>query len=160
MQNPLWDYGWFARTSFRIDSDDDRPDTDVVREFISAPIYQRYFCESPDPWGVPIARHGSFPTKKIAKEWYRKTNSSELRTRIQRTIHDAQFDAPPEAEQMQAITTWVSGVESTRSTIFAMDAPEDETVRVDWAHVWFVFTEFICLNQAGTHLTVAVIGYD
>lgn len=159
-QSPLWDFGWLATTRFRIEYNGYSTAAEVIHRFITSPLYQRSFCESPDPWGASIERHGPFPTSKIVTDWYRKIMPSELRQQVRQTITDAEFDPPANEIQMRAIEAWINRVESGGETIFLLDAPQDDSVRVEWGYIWFVFTEFISVDSDLQQLTVAVIGYD
>lgn len=85
---------------------------------------------------------------------------SELRQQVRQTITDAEFDPPANEIQMRAIEAWINRVESGGETIFLLDAPQDDSVRVEWGYIWFVFTEFISVDSDLQQLTVAVIGYD
>lgn len=161
-QSPLWDYGWFDVSRFKLQTSDDSvpTDEDLIQNFIVSPTYQRSFCESPDPWGASIDRHGPFPIEHISKGWYQPISSSSLTQRLEQAINDAGFDSRPDKEQMRPVNSWVSTVTSRGDPIFALVPPEDDDVRVEWSHVWFAFTEFICVNRQTRELEVAVIGYD
>lgn len=161
-QSALWDYGWFNVTRFRFtpSSAIDPSAADVIRELTAAPIYQRSFCETPDPWNASIERHGPFHAQTISPDWFKQIQADQFLTHIADAIRGADFDNPPTDDQIAHITNWADRVRSRGDAIFLMDAPDDEHLRVDWAHVWFVFTEFICVNRHQRELTVAVIGYD
>ena len=161
-QSPPWDYGFFDVSRFELQASDDSlpTDEDVIQNFIGSPTYQRSFCESPDPWGAPIDRHGPFPTEHISNGWYQLIAAAELPQRIEQAINDAGFDSPPDKEQMRSVNSWVAIITSRGDTIFALVPPEADDVRVEWAHVWFAFTEFICVDRQTRKLEVAVIGYD
>jgi hypothetical protein len=158
----LWDYGWFSVTRFRFTPSDgpDPSDADVIRELTSAPIYQRSFCESPDPWGASIERHGPFHIQAISPDWFQQISTDQLMRRITEEIETAGFDRPPSDDQMSKVADWADNVTHRGDAIFLMQAPVDEQFRVEWASIWWVFTEFICVNRHRRELTVAVIGYD
>ena len=161
-QYPLWDYGWFDLTRFRI-RDDIQSFTnnfDVIRALLTDTIYQRSFCTFPDPWGALVQRHGPFLSNKISSEWYRSITAKELHHHVHKVIIDAGLDSPPDREQIQVVDKWVVDAGIHKNEIFIMEPPEDESLRVEWAYIWFVFTEFICINRLARELTVAVIGYD
>ena len=161
-QSPLWDYGWFSVTRFRFTPSvgTDPSDADVIRKLTSAPIYRRSFCESPDPWSASIERHGPFHIQTMSPDWFQQISADQLMPRISEAINDAGFDSPPSDDQMSKVANWAHNVTNRGDAIFLMHAPDDEQLRVEWAHIWFVFTEFICVNRNHNELTIAVIGYD
>ena len=138
----------------------DPSDADVIRKLTAAPIYQRSFCETPDPWNASIERHGPFHAQTISPDWFTQISADQLLKRVADAISGAGFDNPPTADQIGTITNWTRRVRSRGDAIFLMDAPDDEHLRVEWAHIWIVFTEFICINRNRRELTIAVIGYD
>ncbi|MCO6510378.1 MAG: hypothetical protein J5I65_06260 [Aridibacter famidurans] len=156
----LWDYGWFDVTRFRFTPSAaiDLSDADVIRELTTAPIYQRSFHRSSDPWGTSIGLHGPFHIASISPHWFQHISPDQLLPRISEAI--SCIDFPPTVDQMAHVNGWVDNVRSRGDAIFLMDAPDDERLVVEYAHIWFVFTEFICVNRNHGELTVAVIGYD
>jgi hypothetical protein len=80
--------------------------------------------------------------------------------RVAEVISDAGFDNPPTDDQMCHVNNWTENVRTRGDAIFVMDVPDDEQLRVEWADIWFVFTEFISVNRTRGDLMVAVIGYD
>lgn len=161
-QTALWDYGWFNVTRFRVKPSCDKclSEADVIDNLIASPIYRRSFCESPDPWGVSIDRHGPFHLQLISSEWYQRISADELSARISAAITGAGFDNQPTDDQLTQVNAWAENIRTREDAIFVMNAPDDEHLRVEWAHVWLVFTEFICVNLTRSDLTIAVIGYD
>jgi hypothetical protein len=60
---PLWDFGWFDLTRFKIEGPPaERQDSkQVLGEFVRHPISQRSFCD-PGPWGGSCRAARSLPT--------------------------------------------------------------------------------------------------
>jgi hypothetical protein len=105
---PLWDFGWFDLSRFKIDGLPDEPPAgvDVLREFLRDAISQRSFCTSPDPWGNTGGLHGPFPMEILEAEWYGSMSPEDLPQRVATILNDADFSAylsrngwmPPESE--------------------------------------------------------------
>jgi len=158
----LWDFGWFDHTQFKVHgpAEERQNCQDVLREFLQDPISQRSFCTSPDPWGDPIGRHGPFLTGKLGANWFEPLSPAEFERRVQAALDDPEFDEPPSREQRLIVDAWMNAVKTRGDDTFGLDAPAQSDARVDWAFVWIVFHEFICLDRNREELIVAVIGYD
>ena len=161
-QERLWDFGWFTVTRFHVTLPTEiRSSADMVLDqFIHNSIYRRSFCESPDPWAANIDRHGPFLINAIKNEWYRRVNPPGLAAEIEAVMNDDTFDGPPTIEQQRPVKNWISKLADQRYTIFTMDAPDGDDLRVEWFRIWFVFREFIAITEKLNELEVAVIGYD
>ena len=159
--SPLWDFGWFDLTRFAVEGPTrERQECQLVlRQFLRDPISQRSFCDR-GPWGEPVQRHGPFLCKKLDVEWFQPTDSKGLAERVDAALSDPSFSKVPSNEQRRPVEEWVDRVKVRGDSAFVLQTPNAPDSRVDWAFVWVVYHEFICLNAEGDELTVAVIGYD
>ena len=86
---PVWDFGWFDLTRFKVDGPaTERQDCyHVLAEFLRAPISQRSFCD-PGQWGESIQRHGPFLCERLAVMWFRPITTEQLADRLDRILRD------------------------------------------------------------------------
>ncbi len=160
-QDQLWDYGWFTVTRFSVPPQMDMrlSAESLLDRFIHDPVYPRSYCESPDPWGARIDRHGPFLISQIQAEWFHRTGPTALTKQLDAVLNSI-FDTPPTCEQQRPIQQWLSRIAEQRLAVFTMQAPATSDVRVEWSSIWRVFQEFIAINEGLDELTIAVIGYD
>jgi len=158
---PLWDFGWFDLSRFKIDGlPEERPAViDVLREFLRDAISQRSFCTSPDPWGNTGGLHGPFPMEILEAEWYRSLLLEDMPQRVATILNDAEFTEPPSREQRLPVSEWLGAARVRGDDVVVLEAPDSPGVRVDW-DVWLAFQEFVCFSPNREEMTVAVIGYD
>ena len=158
---PLWDFGWFDVSRFKIDGLPDEPPAgvDVLREFLRDAISQRSFCTSPDPWGNKGGLHGPFPMEVLEAEWYRSLSPEELPQRVARILNDPDFTEPPSREQRVPVSEWLDAARVQGDDVVVLEAPDRPGARVEW-DVWLIFQEFVSINPNREDMTVAVIGYD
>ena len=157
----LWDFGWFDHSRFEIDGPvGDRQERHVLSQFLNDPIFERSFCESPDPWSAALGRHGPFPIHRMAADWFQSLSLSELASKIRIALADPEFNAPPSDEQRLPVDAWVDAVTVRGDSAFLLDVPNEPDNWVEWAEVWMVFHEFVCVSPDRRELAVAVIGYD
>jgi hypothetical protein len=159
--SPLWAFGWFDRTRFRVDGPPtERQDArQVLREFLRDPLSQCSVCDR-GTWGAPIQRHGPFLHGKLAAEWYRRVDPVEFSARIRRALHDPRLGEPPEHLQRLPFEAWVEAVRARSDALFALEAPDEPKSRVDWDFVWIGFYEFVAVSPDRTELAVGVVGCD
>jgi hypothetical protein len=160
--SPLWDFGWFDRTRFRVRGIRRHADPqDILRAFFSDPMSQRAFCSQPDLWGVPCGHHGPFESSALLAEWFHPVVPGSLVSRVQAALADAQFKEMPSEHQIQPITTWATDVEREGAFVAELLPPPAPAGRLNWGTmVWAVFREFVSVTTDRTILSVAVIGYD
>jgi hypothetical protein len=158
---PLWDFGWFDLSRFKIDGLSAEPPAaiDVLREFLRDAISQRSFCISPDPWGNTGGLHGPYPVESLEAEWYRSLSPEELTQRVARILNDADFTEPPSCEQRAQVSEWLDAARFRGDDVVVLEAPDRPGMRVDW-DVWLIFHEFVSFSPSREDMTVAVIGYD
>ncbi len=158
---PLWDFGWFDLTRFKIDGPpSERQDSKhVLGEFVRHPISQRSFCD-PGPWGDPVERHGPFLHRRIVGEWFRPISVEVLRERIRVVLEDPEFTEPPSARQREPVDAWVAGARVRCDDIFTLDALAQPETKVDWEFVWSVYQEYASVSRDREELSIGVIGYD
>jgi hypothetical protein len=92
--------------------------------------------------------------------WFRELPPSELEQRIRSILTDPEFTEPPSLEQAQPVNKWFEEVSTRGDKLFVLDPPDATSGRIDWAFVWLLFHEFICVNSESAELTIAVIGMD
>ncbi|CBK42637.1 protein of unknown function [Nitrospira defluvii] len=158
---PLWDFGWFDLTRFKVDGPaTERQDCNhVLTEFLRAPISQRSFCD-PGQWGESIQRHGPFLCDRLAAEWFRPITTEQLEDRIRAALDDPEFTVPPNNEQRQPVEGWAAAVKGRGDDAFVLDAPDLAEIKVDWAFVWTVYREFATVSPDREELAIGVIGFD
>ena len=158
---PLWDFGWFDLTRFRIEASvAERHDAlGLLRAFLRDPISQRSFCD-PGRWGLSVGRHGPFLREKLAADSIRPLSTSELANRLRAALEDPQFTSPPTPAQRRPVEAWLELVRTRGDTAFELAVPDASDSRVEWSYVWLVFHEFLCFSPEREELAVAVIGYD
>src|SRR5262245_55486253 len=158
--SPLWDHGWFDLTHFNIEGPTlERQDPIcVIREFLRDPISQCSFCTA-GSWGESVQRHGPFLHDKLVAEWFRPVTADEFADRM-KSVLDSGFTEPPQAEQRLSAENWVKTVKARGDTLFALEAPDQPDVRVEWHPAWDVFEEFAALRADRQELAIGVIGYD
>jgi hypothetical protein len=155
----LWDFGWFDRSVFRITAiQGGGPPEAVLSEFLRSPISRRSFCESPDPWGAELDRHGPLLASGLPHVTHQRISHEQLTDEVCAVLKDPQFDLPSSAAQEDAVGAWLASVRTDEC--FALRRSGDGQGEVDWNHVWLVFREFVCLAPDHRSMTVAVIGYD
>ena len=158
---PLWDFGWFDLTRFKVDGP--RPERQdcrhVLGEFLRDPISQRSFCD-PGQWGDPVQSHGPFLHGRLVTEWFRSIAVEELREQIRVVFDDPEFTEPPEVGQRKPVEAWTEAVRARGDDIFALDAPNQTEAKVDWDYVWIVYREFVSVSPDREELAIGVIGYD
>jgi len=100
MMTPLWDYGWFDLTRFKVEgpSAERKNSSHILSEFLLDPISQRSFC-SPGPWGDSVQRHGPFPRERLVADWFRPIAHEEFAKRVLAALDDPDFTEPPSREQ-------------------------------------------------------------
>lgn len=158
---PLWDFGWFDLTRFKVDGPlSEREDwRRVFGDFLRDPLSRRSFC-GPEPWGTPIERHGPFLHRRIAAEWFRPITAQMLSERIHAVLDDPRFRMPPEAGQRVPVEAWAAAVRTRHDDAFALDPPDQVEAKVDWDWVWTVYQEFASISRDRQELSIGVIGYD
>ena len=158
---PLWDFGWFDLTRFKVDGPPlERQDAArVLGEFLRHPISRRSFCD-PGRWGDPVERHGPLLHRGLVTDWFRPLSAEELRERIQVVLDDPQFTESPNAEQRKSVEAWVAAVRARGDDVFVLDTPDQAGAQVDWAWVWIVYQEFASVSRDREELSIGVIGYD
>jgi len=156
----LWDHGWFDLTHFKIEGPTlQRQDPiRVIRDFLRDPISQCSFC-TPGPWGESVQRHGPFLHEKLVAEWFRPVTAEELANQI-KTVLDTSFAEPPQVGQQLPVKSWVQTVKARGDTLFALEVPDQQDIRVEWHLVWDVFEEFVAIGADRQELAIGVIGYD
>ena len=154
----IWDHGWFDTSRFAVsETNNDSPDA-ILSDFTDSPPFARSFCESPDPWGKAIDRHGPFLRNHFKYDWYTKIPVVELRSTLHETILSYDFEPELNDEQIATIDYWTGSPHIVNA--WRLDAPDDESIRVDFAHIWWAFDEFVVYNATSSELSIAVIGFD
>jgi hypothetical protein len=159
--SPLWDFGWFDLTQFKIEgpAKDRRDSRAVLGRFLLDPISQRSFCTQPDPWGATVNRHGPFPRERLTVDWYRPIPHEDLERRVMSVLDDPEFTESLSMEQRRPVEAWLREIRGRGADVLVLEAPSSPSARVDW-DVWVLFHEFVELNSNRGELTIAVIGYD
>jgi hypothetical protein len=158
---PLWDFGWFDRSRFRIDA----PPAELcdlrttLGAFLRDPISRRSFCTHPDPWGAATDHHGPFSLGRPLAGSFRERTHEELRGRVQRILDDSRFPHAPSNEQRRPADAWLGELE--RRAEIASELEEPLGADSTWeASVWWVFHEFACFSAERRELTIVVFGFD
>lgn len=154
----LWDFGWFDLSRFVVASPTGAVIDALLADFVTDQIFRRSFCENPDPWGRDLDRHGPFLCDTFSHEWYVPIPSVNLASDIVASIRDTELEPAPTDQQLKPIYDWIAS--SRRADAWKLQAPENGPLRVDWAHIWFAFQEYVAYDHDNSQLTVAVIGYD
>ena len=158
----LWDYGWFDHTHFLVSGPAlDREDSrSVLAGFLHDPISQRSFCESPNPWGAPVGRRGPYFIESLNVDWYQPLSAKGLEDQVRTILEDPEFSWSPPKEQRRPVEEWLDATRTRGDDAFVLVAPPSPNVKVDWAFVWHLHHEFVCVDRMRERLTVAVIGLD
>lgn len=158
---PLWDFGWFDLTQFKVDGPaaERRDCYHVLAEFLRDPISQRSFCD-PGQWGESIQRHGPFLCDRLVVEWFRPITCDQLKEQIRAALDDPEFTVPPNIEQREPVEGWAAAARVRGDDVFVLDAPDQAEAKVDWDFVWSVYREFASLSPDREELAIGVIGYD
>ena len=156
------DYVWFDTSRFSaLNSCGHSPEA-VLSAFTESPVFARSFCETTDPWGSPIGRHGPFLLNHFQVDWYSEIPAAELQSIMRSSLHDAMrtYDdrLDVHADHLTRINEWADFCHT--NTAWRLDAPDDESSRVDFAKIWWAFDEFVVYNAASSELSIAVIGVD
>lgn len=154
----LWDYGWFDLSRFAVTSPTDAVANTLLADFVTDPSFRRSFCESPDSWGRDLDRHGPFLCDTFSHDWFVSIPSVNLKTDIDASIRDTELQPAPTDQQLKPIHDWIESSQCHAS--WKLQVPDDDRLRVDWAHIWFAFQEYVAYDHDTSQLTVAVIGYD
>ncbi len=155
---PLWDFGWFDLSLFAVTSPIGAGANTLLFDFVTDPIYRRSFCETPDPWGRDLDRHGPYLCETFSHEWFLPLPTSNLTKEIDSSIRNTGFQLAPTDQQLKPIQDWIACLQL--ADVWKLVAPDDDLLRVDWAHIWFAFEEYVAYDHDTSHLTVAVVGYD
>ena len=154
----IWDHGWFDTSRFSVlEINGDSP-VAILSEFTASSHFARSFCESHDPWGKAIDRHGPFLLDHFKCEWYTEIPVAKLQSTLHETIQSYDFEPKLNDEQTATIDNWANSLGICNA--WRLHAPDDESIRVDFAHIWWAFDEFVVYNADSSELSVAVIGFD
>ncbi len=154
----LWDFGWFDLSRFAVTTPTGAVLNTLLADFVSDPIFRRSFCENPDSWGRDLGRHGPFLCDTFSHDWFVSIPSVSLTTDIYAAIRETELQPAPTDKQLKPICDWIASSQNAHA--WKLEAPENDRLRVDWAHIWFAFQEYIAYDHDTSQLTVAVIGYD
>ena len=91
-------------------------------------------------------------------EWFVPLPPTHLTTDIDSSIRNTGLQPTPTDQQLKPIQDWIA--RSQLADAWKLVAPDDDLLRVDWAHIWFAFEEYVAYDHDTSQLTVAVIGYD
>lgn len=161
VKTPLWDFGWFDLTRFKVDGPpSERKECGrVLEEFLRQPISHRSFCD-PGPWGDRVGRHGPFFSEKLVAEWFLPISIEEFKERIQAVLYDHDFTEPPSADQRKPVWEWEASIRARGDDLFALEAPDEPGIKVDWEWIWTVYWEIASISPDRAELSFGVIGYD
>ena len=157
---PLWDYGWFDRTRFRVEGalESGADERALLAAFLADPLSRRSFCTS-DPWGSPGDTHGPLRTDAWSLDWYSSRSLEELDDCVRDAVALAGFP-PVSSEQLLPIQRWLDAARESDERAYVLRRNLSDDWKVEWSFVWICFHEFVAVSRARDELTVAVIGYD
>jgi len=158
--SPLWDFGWFDCSRFRITSPVEHAEPyDLLITFLRSPISQRSFCDL-GPWGEPVGRRGPFLHGIAVASAFRSIDANELAREVGTVLCNPKFRPLPSPIQRHPVESWVERMRARGDAAFTLDLAHCSSHRIDFAWIWRVYHEFVCVSPAHDELTVAVIGYD
>ena len=104
----IWDHGWFDTSRFSVlEINGDSP-VAILSEFTASSHFARSFCESHDPWGKAIDRHGPFLLDHFKCEWYTEIPVAKLQSTLHETIQSYDFEPKLNDEQTATIDNWAN----------------------------------------------------
>jgi hypothetical protein len=154
----LWDYGWFDASRFAVSGTNGESHDGILSGFTKSPVFARSFCESPDPWGKQIDRHGPFLLAQFQSEWYTPIPIEQLQPVLRDAIRSHDFQPDLDTEQWAVVDQWAKPNDA--SIAWRLDAPEDDFIRVEFASIWWAFDQFVIYNADTCELSIAVVGFD
>lgn len=154
----IWSYGWFNTSRFAVHRKSQHPKS-TLKEFVRSTIFQRSFHSKPNLWGWKHETHGPFLTSKFQSDWFRELPIKDLKHAIRDKIESYDFKPRVTKEQFDQIDRW--SARNSNCTAWQLNAPpNDPSIRVEFAFIWWAFDEFIIYDDENSELLVAVIGFD
>jgi hypothetical protein len=156
----LWDFGWFDVSRFEVSHPSAIDSAAMLDDLVRDPVFQRSFCEQPDPWGQNTERHGPYTIATFESKWFIEISVSDLCSAINEAVAVANPDLAPDPEQRRPISDWIVAAQKNGADAWRLDVPDVPGIRVEWSSIWCVYDEFLWYDPLNRMLHLAVIGYD